>query len=516
MIKWMGSMEEKKVEKYLVEMLGITKVFPGVRALDNVDFSLKYGEIHALLGGNGAGKSTLIKVLTGVEKPDAGHIYLKGNEVTIRSPRHAQEMGISTVYQEVNLCPNLSVAENILIGRQPMKRGSIDWKEMNSQAAGILERILGIDIDVTLLLGSYSVAIQQMVAIARALEIESARVLILDEPTSSLTTNETQQLFTVMRKLKSENVGIIFITHFLDQVYEVADRITVIRNGKLICSSDTKSLSKMELIVKMIGRTITDLDDMVKIKDKTATKIGKDDILKASDFGRTDWIEPMDLELHSREVLGLAGLVGSGRTETALLLFGLDSPDSGTLEVGGKKIKKFSPNNSIHQGIALSPEDRKAAGIMDDLTVRENIILALQAGQGWLKHLNIKKQSEIANKFIKLLDISTPTAEQLVKNLSGGNQQKVILARWLAINPRVLILDEPTRGIDVGTKAEIQKLVLSLADEGKAIVFISSELEEVMRCSHRISVLSDKKKIAEFSGQVDEKTLLETMAGGSA
>jgi monosaccharide-transporting ATPase len=516
MIKWMGSMEEKKVEKYLVEMLGITKVFPGVRALDNVDFSLKYGEIHALLGGNGAGKSTLIKVLTGVEKPDAGHIYLKGNEVTIRSPRHAQEMGISTVYQEVNLCPNLSVAENILIGRQPMKRGSIDWKEMNSQAAGILERILGIDIDVTLLLGSYSVAIQQMVAIARALEIESARVLILDEPTSSLTTNETQQLFTVMRKLKSENVGIIFITHFLDQVYEVADRITVIRNGKLICSSDTKSLSKMELIVKMIGRTITDLDDMVKIKDETATKIGKDDILKASDFGRTDWIEPMDLELHSREVLGLAGLVGSGRTETALLLFGLDSPDSGTLEVGGKKIKKFSPNNSIHQGIALSPEDRKAAGIMDDLTVRENIILALQAGQGWLKHLNIKKQSEIANKFIKLLDISTPTAEQLVKNLSGGNQQKVILARWLAINPRVLILDEPTRGIDVGTKAEIQKLVLSLADEGKAIVFISSELEEVMRCSHRISVLSDKKKIAEFSGQVDEKTLLETMAGGSA
>jgi len=506
-------MKEKKAEKFLIEMRGITKVFPGVKALDNVDFNLKYGEIHALLGGNGAGKSTLIKVLTGVEKPDSGKVILMGDEVTIRSPRHAQELGISTVYQEVNLCPNLSVAENILIGRQPMKRGSIDWKELNAQAAGILKRILGIDIDVTLLLGSYSVAIQQMVAIARALEIESAKVLILDEPTSSLTKNETEQLFTVMRKLKSENVGIIFITHFLDQVYEVSDRMTVIRNGKLICSSDTASLSKMDLIVKMIGRTITDLDSMVKIKDKTARKIGKDDILKARDFGRTDWIEPMDLELHNREVLGLAGLVGSGRTETALLLFGLDSPDSGTLEVGGKKIKKFSPNNSIHQGIALSPEDRKAAGIMDDLTVRENIILALQAGQGWFKHLNTKKQSEIANKFIKLLDISTPTAEQLVKNLSGGNQQKVILARWLAINPRVLILDEPTRGIDVGTKAEIQKLVLTLAEEGKSVIFISSELEEVMRCSHRISVLSDKKKIAEFSGQVDEHVLLETMAG---
>ena len=327
-----------------------------------MDFNLKYGEIHALLGGNGAGKSTLIKVLTGVEKPDSGKIFLMGNEVTIRSPRHAQELGISTVYQEINLCPNLSVAENILIGRQPMKRGSIDWKEMNSQAAGILERILGIDIDVTQLLGTYSVAIQQMVAIARALEIESAKVLILDEPTSSLTTNETEQLFTVMRKLKSENVGIIFITHFLDQVYEVSDRITVIRNGKLICSSETASLSKMDLIVKMIGRTITDLDDMVKIKDKTARKIGKDDVLKASDFGRMDWIEPMDIELHSREVLGLAGLVGSGRTETALLLFGLDSPDSGTLEVGGKKIKKFSPNNSIHQGIAFHRKIAKPPG----------------------------------------------------------------------------------------------------------------------------------------------------------
>jgi monosaccharide-transporting ATPase len=515
-IKWMGSMKEEKAESLLIEMRGITKVFPGVRALDNVDFSLKYGEIHALLGGNGAGKSTLIKVLTGVEKPDSGKVFLMGNEVTIRSPRHAQELGISTVYQEVNLCPNLSVAENILIGRQPMKYGLIDWKELNAQAEGILKRILGIDIDVTLLLGTYSVAIQQMVAIARALEIESAKVLILDEPTSSLTTNETQQLFTVMRKLKSENVGIIFITHFLDQVYEVSDRMTVIRNGKLICSSDTQSLSKMDLIVKMIGRTITDLDDVVKIKDKTARKIGKDDILKARDFGRLDWIEPMDIELHSREILGLAGLVGSGRTETALLLFGLDAPDSGSLEIGDKKIRKFSPNNSIHQGVALSPEDRKAAGIIDDLTVRENIILALQAGQGWIKHLNNKKQAEIADKFIKLLDISTPTAEQLVKNLSGGNQQKVILARWLAINPRVLILDEPTRGIDVGTKAEIQKLVLSLAEEGKAIIFISSELEEVMRCSHRIIVLSDKKKIAEFSGQVDEKTLLETMAGSAA
>ncbi len=509
-------MTKSKEVSLLVSMRNIHKAFPGVQALEDVDFDLRPGEVHALMGGNGAGKSTLIKVLTGVEKPDKGKIYLSGKEVVIKSPMHAQEQGISTVYQEVNLCPNLSVAENILIGREPMKRGVIDWKAMNTQAAEILKRILGMDIDVSRVLGSYSVAIQQMVAIARALEIESAKVLILDEPTSSLSRNETEQLFTVMRKLRGEGVGIIFITHFIDQVYEISDRITVIRNGKLICSEATAKLPKMELVVKMIGRTITALDDMSKIKAKTSKKIGEKNILQADNLGRVDWIEPMDISLHNGEVLGLAGLVGSGRTELAGLLFGLEAPDSGKLEVDGRKINKHSPTNSIIQGIALSPEDRKAAGIIDDLTVRENIILALQAGQGWFKHLNDQKQNEIANKFIKLLEISTPTAEQIVKNLSGGNQQKVILARWLATNPKVLILDEPTRGIDVGTKAEIQKLVLSLAEEGKAVIFISSELEEVMRCSHRIAVLNNKKKIVEYSGDIQENVLLEKMAGSEA
>lgn len=500
----------------LVSMRHISKAFPGVQALDDVDFELRNGEVHALMGGNGAGKSTLIKVLTGVEKPDGGKIYLLGKEVIIKSPMHAQELGISTVYQEVNLCPNLSVAENILIGREPMKRGMIDWKAMNAQAAEILKRILGMDIDVSRFLGSYSVAIQQMVAIARALEIESAKVLILDEPTSSLSRNETDQLFSVMRKLRGEGVGIIFITHFIDQVYEISDRITVIRNGKLICSEETAKLPKMELVVRMIGRSITALDDMSKIKAKTSKKIGQENVLLADELGKTEWIEPMNLTLRSGEVLGLAGLVGSGRSETAGLLFGLEAPDSGELKVGGKVLKKHSPTHSITQGIALSPEDRKAAGIIDDLTVRENIILALQAGQGWFKHLNEQKQNQIAEKFIKLLEISTPTADQVVKNLSGGNQQKVILARWLATNPKVLILDEPTRGIDVGTKAEIQKLVLTLAEDGKAVIFISSELEEVMRCSHRIAVLNNKKKIAEYPGDIDEKVLLEKMAGSEA
>jgi galactofuranose transport system ATP-binding protein len=509
----MVNMPETDNNPPLVSMQGIHKTFPGVQALVNVDFELKYGEIHALMGGNGAGKSTLIKVLTGVEHPDGGRIFLAGREVHVRSPQHAQSLGISTVYQEINLCPNLSVAENILIGREPMRLGSIDWKKLNAQASEILQRVLGMEIDVTRILDTYSVAIQQMVAIVRALEIQGAKVLILDEPTSSLSIRETEQLFEVMRRLKSEGVGIIFITHFIDQVYQISDRVTIIRNGTLVGTYETASLPRMELITKMIGKTITVLDEMVKTKSKIGEHISAETVLEARDLGQTGQVEPLDLDLHAGEVLGLAGLVGSGRTETAGLLFGLESPDSGTLSIAGKKVKQFSPLDSIHRGIALSPEDRKAAGIVDDLTVRENIILALQAGQGWFKFLSLQKQYEIADKYIKLLDISTPSADQPVKNLSGGNQQKVILARWLATNPRVLILDEPTRGIDVGAKADIQKLVLTLAEDGMACVFISSELEEVIRCSHRIAVMSDHKKVGEFSGDTDEHEIMQAMAG---
>jgi monosaccharide-transporting ATPase len=509
----MVHMPETDSNPPLVSMQGIHKAFPGVQALVNVDFDLKYGEIHALMGGNGAGKSTLIKVLTGVEHPDSGRIFLEGKEIHVRSPQHAQSLGISTVYQEINLCPNLSVAENILIGREPLRLGSIDWKKLNAQAREILDRVLGMNIDVSRTLDSYSVAIQQMVAIVRALEIEGAKVLILDEPTSSLSTRETEQLFEVMRRLKGEGVGIIFITHFIDQVYQISDRVTIIRNGLLVGTYETSALPRMELITKMIGKTITVLDEMSKTKAEIGKKISSETILEAREFGQAGQVEPLDLDLHAGEVLGLAGLVGSGRTETAGLLFGLDAPDSGTLTISGKKVKQFSPLGSIKRGIALSPEDRKAAGIVDDLTVRENIILALQAGQGWFRYLSLQKQYEIADKYIQLLDISTPSADQPVKNLSGGNQQKVILARWLATNPKVLILDEPTRGIDVGTKADIQKLVLTLAEEGMACVFISSELEEVIRTSHRIAVMSDHKKVAEFSGDVDEHEIMQAMAG---
>jgi simple sugar transport system ATP-binding protein len=499
----------------LVTMAGIYKSFPGVQALEAVDFTLKRGEIHALVGENGAGKSTLIKVLTGVERQDTGSITLEGKEVSIRSPQHAQELGISPVYQEINLCPNLTVAENILIGREPRKWGRIDWKTMNTRARQILQG-LDIDLDVTQPLGLYSVAIQQMAAIARALEIASARILILDEPTSSLDAHETEKLFQVMRKLKSEGLGIIFITHFINQVYEISDRITVLRNGKLVGTYETASLPHMELIAKMIGRTLSDFADMSRIKLESSQYIKEEALLQAREFGRSGDIEPFDLDLHAGEVVGLAGLLGSGRTELAGLLFGIDKPDSGSVTVNGQPVKNYSPLASIKRGVALCPEDRKAAGIVDDLTVRENIILAMQANRGWFNYLNQQLQEELAEKYIGMLNISTPTVDQLVRNLSGGNQQKVILARWLATNPQVLILDEPTRGIDVGAKAEIQKLVLELAEEGKSCVFISSELEEVLRTSHRIVVLREQEKVTEFSGEVDEHKIMQAMAGGGS
>jgi monosaccharide-transporting ATPase len=497
----------------IVKMSEITKSFPGVIALEDVDFSLRIGEIHALVGENGAGKSTLIKVLTGVEQPDKGTIELDSQLVQVRSPQHSQELGISTVYQEVNLCTNISIAENIMLGHEPHRFGTIHWQKMNDLAQKSINR-LSIDVDVTQPLGNYSVAIQQMVAITRALEILSAKVLILDEPTSSLDIHETNLLFDVMRKLKSEGIGIIFITHFLDQVYQVADRITVLRNGRLVGTFDAASLPRVELVAKMLGRSLTVLDAMSKEKTQDEEKkVVRESVVEAKALGRKGSVEPIDLELYTSEILGIAGLLGSGRTEMAGLIFGIDSPDTGSLVVDGKKVSHFSPLESLKHGIALCPEDRKAEGIVGDLTIRENIILALQARYGWFKFLSKQKQTEIAEKYIQLLGIVTPSPDQLVKNLSGGNQQKVILARWLATNPKVLIMDEPTRGIDVGAKTEIQKLVMELAEDGKSCVFISSELEEVLRVSDRVAVLRDHKKVAEYPGDVDIPTLIQTMAG---
>ncbi len=503
-------------DQNILVMEGVSKAFPGVQALDDVSLTLKKGEILCLVGENGAGKSTLMKVLTGVDRPNSGKILLDGMEIQAKSPQHAQSLGISTVYQEVNLCTNLTVAENILLGREPYKMGRIDWIKMNALASETLQRLLGIDIDVVKPLGSYTVAIQQMVAIARALNIQSVKILILDEPTSSLAIHETDQLFKVMKKLKNDGVGIIFITHFIGQVYEISDRITVLRNGKLVGTYETASITRVGLISKMIGRSLAEFDEMIKIKLESSKHIKSEALLQAREFGLTGAIQPFDLDLHAGEVVGLAGLLGSGRTETASILFGSEKADTGSITMNGIMVQDYSPLGSINRGVALCPEDRKAAGIVDDLSIRENIILAMQASRGWFKYLNLQEQYQIAQKYIKLLNIATPSADQPVKNLSGGNQQKVILARWLAINPQILILDEPTRGIDVGSKAEIQKLVLSLAEEGKACVFISSELEEVLRTSHRIIVLREREKVAEFVGEVDENTIIHAIAGSEA
>ena len=509
-----GSMAE--TDQIILTMEGISKAFPGVQALEDVSLTLKKGEILCLVGENGAGKSTLMKILTGVDQPDSGRIIFDGKEIQAKSPQHAQSLGISTVYQEINLCTNLTVAENILLGREPHKMGRIDWAKTNALASETLQRLLGVDIDVAKPLGSYTVAIQQMVAIARALYVESAKILILDEPTSSLDENETAQLFKVMKKLKATGVGVVFITHFIGQIYDISDRITVLRNGKLVGTYETASITRVSLISKMIGRSLAEFDEMTKIKLESSKHIKSDALLQAREFGLTGSIQPFDLDLHAGEVVGLAGLLGSGRTETASILFGVEKPDTGSLSMNGNMVQDHSPLGSIKRGVALCPEDRKAAGIVDDLTVRENIVLAMQANKGWFQYLSLPEQYEIAEKYIELLSIATPSADQPVKNLSGGNQQKVILARWLATNPQVLILDEPTRGIDVGTKAEIQKLVLSLAEEGKACVFISSELEEVLRTSHRIIVLRDREKVAEFSGEIDENTIIHAIAGSEA
>lgn len=493
-------------------MEGIVKTFPGVKALSDVNFRLYPGEVHALMGENGAGKSTLIKVLTGVYEKDEGNIQLENDYLEIDSPLHAQELGISTVYQEVNLCPNLSVAENIFIGKQVMKKGRIDWKELNHRALAILSR-LNLNIDVTMLLSSYSVAIQQMIAIARALN-QSTKVLILDEPTSSLDSDEVDQLFKVIKKLKEEGLAIVFVSHFIDQVYRISDRVTVLRNGGFIGEYQIKDLSKFELVSKMIGKEWEEFD---KKGEKGITrKNNKQIFLQAEKLSKKGHIAPFNLKVHKGEIIGVAGLLGSGRTELVRLLFGANKIDTGTIKVNGHIVQLHSPKHAISNKIAFCSEDRKAEGIIPDLTVRENIILALQGVRGWFNFIPMKKQLEIVNKYIKLLNIRPANPEHLIKYLSGGNQQKVMLARWLIINPKLLILDEPTRGIDIGAKSEIMKLILELSGKGRSILFVSSELDEILRTCEKIIVLKDREKVLEINndGKVTQHKIMQEMAGG--
>jgi monosaccharide-transporting ATPase len=477
----------------IVEMTGIIIEFPGVRALDGVGFRLFPGEVHSLMGENGAGKSTLIKALTGVYPIDAGVITVAGAVQSFATPAQAQAAGISTVYQEVNLLPNLTVAENIMLGREPRRRGGIDWPAMRARAATTLTR-LNLAIDPGSLLSSHSIAVQQLVAIARSMDID-AKVLILDEPTSSLDADEVAELFRVIRSLRDEGVAILFVSHFLDQVYEIADRLTVLRNGRLEGEYLTRELLRIDLVQKMIGKELATLDSLEQ-RVKETEEVAPDPFVAADGLGKKGAIAPVTLTIGEGEVVGLAGLLGSGRTELARLMGGIDRADEGRLTVIGSSAVIRSPRQALKRRIAFATEDRRAEGIIGDLTVRDNIVLALQADRGWFRRIPRRRQAELAESYIKALNIRPANPDALVRNLSGGNQQKVLLARWLAIAPRLLILDEPTRGIDIGAKAEIQKLVYTLAENGMSVLYISAELEEVLRLSHRIAVLRDRTLIA--------------------
>lgn len=493
-------------------MRGIYKTFPGVKALQNVDFTLRSGEIHALMGENGAGKSTLIKVLTGVYEFDEGEVKMEGKAIVNHSPQDAQNNAISTVYQEVNLCPNLTVAENLFIGREPRKFGLIDWKAMNQMSKKLLAS-LDIIVDPTQKLEECSIAIQQMIAIARAVDMK-CKVLILDEPTSSLDDDEVDKLFILMNKLKGEGVGIVFVTHFLEQVYAVCDRITVLRNGELVGEYETKELPRVMLVAKMMGKDFDDLADIKSGHGQNAQKTGTP-VISAKQIGHVGTIKPFDIDIHKGEVIGLTGLLGSGRSELVRAIYGADKADSGKLMVNGKEVKINAPIDAMKLGMAYLPEDRKKEGIIDELSVRENIIIALQAKRGMFKPMSRKEMEEAADKYIEMLQVKTASRETPIKSLSGGNQQKVIIGRWLLTNPEYLILDEPTRGIDIGTKTEIQKLVLNLADEGMAVTFISSEVEEMLRTCSRMGVLRDGKKVGEISGEeMTQEGIMKAIAGG--
>ncbi|KRB52964.1 sugar ABC transporter ATP-binding protein [Rhizobium sp. Root708] len=474
---------------------GMSKFFPGAVALNKVDFALRKGEVHALLGENGAGKSTLIKCITGAYHRDEGSLMLDGAEIDPSNTLAAQKLGIGTVYQEVNLLPNLSVAENLFLGRQPRRFGMINTGAMNRQARTLLEEY-GLDIDVSAQLDRFSVAVQQVVAIARAVDL-SGKVLILDEPTASLDTHEVVMLFRIVNDLRKRGLGIVFITHFIEQVYEISDRITVLRNGRLVGTRATADLPRQSLIEMMLGHELAHAEAAAKERTIAAGPVK----YSFEGYGKRGKVRPFDLDVRVGEVVGVAGLLGSGRTETAELMFGIDSADSGTAKIDGKTVSLSSPRAAIRSGFGFCPEDRKTDGIIGDLSIRENIALALQARRGWARPLSRSEQNQLADRYIKALDIRTTDREKPIRLLSGGNQQKAILARWLATNPDFLILDEPTRGIDVGAHAEIIRLIEQLCEKGMSLIVISSELEELVAYSSRVLVLRDREHVAELAGE---------------
>ncbi|MGQ4511148.1 ATP-binding cassette domain-containing protein [Streptomyces sp. DW26H14] len=491
----------------------MSKSFAGVHALREVDFTLRRGEVHALIGENGAGKSTLIKVITGVHRPDRGRVRLAGGEREFRNPLEAQSAGISTIYQEVNLVPLMSVARNLHLGREPRRFGLIDERAMRRAATEILGRY-GVHVDVTRPLRTLGLGAQQMVALARAVQVD-ARVVIMDEPTSSLEPREVETLFSVIRGLRERGIAVVYVSHRLDELYAICDRVSVMRDGRMVHTGEMADLERLRLISLMLGREMS----TVRAEGTTAFTAEREDrtdaqpALRASDVTVRHRVHGVSLDVHPGEVVGLGGLLGAGRSETAKAIVGALPTDRGTVEVDGRPLGRRSPAAAIRAGVVMLPEDRKAEGIIPSLSVRENISLAALPRLSRAGVVSSAKQDEIVRFFMERLRIKASGPDQKVSDLSGGNQQKVMLARWLCLNPRVLLLDEPTRGIDVGAKAEVQSLIDELAKDGLGVLLISSDLEELVEGSDRVVVLKDGRAVGHLSGEdVTEEALLSALA----
>ncbi|WP_250029057.1 sugar ABC transporter ATP-binding protein [Paractinoplanes maris] len=497
----------------LLEVIDVSKIFPGVRALDQVSFTLKPGEVHALVGENGAGKSTLIKVLTGVYQPDGGELRYQDEPAQFGTPMDAQRAGISTIYQEVNLVPLMSVAQNLFLGREPRRLGLIDRKRMDREAGEILSGY-GVTTDVRRQLGTLALGAQQMVALARAVMID-AKVVIMDEPTSSLEPREVQTLFGVIRDLHARGIGIIYVSHRLDELYQICDTVTILRDGRLVHTGRLADLERIKLVSLMLGR------DMAEVRREGATAFsgaatadaGAAPVLRVRELNSRHKLHDVSFDVRPGEVVGLGGLLGAGRSETIKAIGGAYHLDSGGIQVDGKDLKKPTPERAVRFGIAVQPEDRKAEGIVPGLSVRENIALAVLPRVSRFGFVSDAKVDEIVDRYMKRLRIKASSPDQAVGDLSGGNQQKVLLARLLATGPKVLLLDEPTRGIDIGAKAEVQSLIDELAAEGLGVVLVSSDAEELVEGSDRVVVLRDGVVVGTLTGaEVTTEDLMSTIA----
>ncbi|MCC8180587.1 MAG: sugar ABC transporter ATP-binding protein [Planctomycetes bacterium] len=495
----------------IVEMRAITRRFPGVKALDKVDFRLERGEIHALMGENGAGKSTLIKILTGMYQADGGEMLLDGAPVRPKSVFHMQSLGLSTIYQEINLIPHMTVCQNIVLGREkvgPARR--IDWREARERAAQALAR-LGLDIDVDTMLASHGTAVQQMVAIARALSFE-AKVVVMDEPTSSLNESEIAALFKLVRSLRDEGVTFIFVSHKLREVFELCDTVTVLRDGKLVARQPVAELDQYELVSMMIGR---DAREVIGKRRGGAVRSDARIFCELSGVQAGARIRGLSFSIGEGEIVGLAGLLGSGRTETLRLLFGVDQPDAGIIRIDGVETRLTMPRDAIDRHIGLCPEDRKSEGIIPNMTVSDNIAITSMPALSWKGIVSRTRKLAMAQRYIHRLNIKVSSPYQSIKTMSGGNQQKAILARWLATKPKLLLLDEPTRGIDVGAKAEILDLIRELAEQGLSVLMVSSEWDELMQICNRILVYRDGGAVASLAGDdMSENAIIAAIAGG--